>query len=119
MKNEIKLKPVFLADSLTEQSPFTDVQKAVGQLKSCIQGWHYQDKEDIEYDECVCKDWDYVHYALIMKDGSWRIANAYLDEDSEVGMVMYHLQFQDTGDYVDSDQIKMWCRLPSDDPAFI
>lgn len=33
MKNEIKLKPVFLADSLTEQSPFADVQKAVGQLK--------------------------------------------------------------------------------------
>lgn len=119
MKNEIKLKPVFLADSLTEQSPFADVQKAVGQLKSCIQGWHYQDKEDIEYDEYVCKDWDYVHYALIMKDGSWRIANAFQDEDSEAGMVMYYLRFQDTGEYVDTNLIKMWCRLPSDDPAFI
>lgn len=119
MKNEPKLKPVFLADSLTEKSAFADVQKAIAQLKSCIQGWHEQDKEDIEYDEYVCKDWDFVHYALIMKDGSWRIASAYQDEDSEAEMVMYYLQFQDTGDYVDRDQIKMWCRLPSDDPAFI
>ena len=113
MKNETKLKPVFLADSLTEKSAFADVQKAIAQLKSCIQGWHEQD------DEYVCKDWDFVHYALVMKDGSWRIANAFQDEDSEAEMVMYYLRFQDTGDYVDSDQIKMWCRLPSDDPAFI
>ena len=119
MKNEIKLKPVFLADSLMEKSAFADVQKAIAQLKSSIQGWHEQDKEDIEYDEYVRKDWDFVHYALIMKDGSWRIANAFQDEDAEAEMVMYYLQFQDTREYVDTDQIKMWCRLPSNDPAFI
>lgn len=118
MKNEIKLKPVFLADSLTEQSPFSDVQKAVEQLKSCIQGWHFQDKEDIAHDEWVVKDWNFVHYALIMEDGSWRIANAFLDDSEQAGRE-YFLRFQDTDEYVDKHLINMWCRLPSDDPAFI
>lgn len=58
----------FLADSLTEKSAFADVQKAVEQLKSCIQGWHEQDKESIAHDEWVVKDWNFVHYALIMEE---------------------------------------------------
>jgi len=118
MTNEIKLKPIFLADSLTEKSAFADVQKAVEQLKSCIQGWHEQDKESITQDEWVVKDWNFVHYVLIMEDGSWRIANAFLDDDPEQGRD-YYLRFQDTNEYVDTNQINMWCRLPSDDPAFI
>ena len=86
-----------------------NVQKFIDSIddkSAYLYEWHKQSENDVTF----TADWEIRHFICIMKNGSVKQLDVYLDESSD-GSITMHYEFEND-ESLDTDDIVLWTEKP-------
>jgi len=86
-----------------------NVQKFIDSIddkSAYLYEWHKQSENDVTF----TADWEIRHFICIMKNGSVKQLDVYLDESSN-GSITMHYEFEND-ESLDTDDIVLWTEKP-------